>query len=102
MTMVRINRVKPLREFIVELDLSNGQCVQRDLAALLTGPAFVEVRRDQAAFREVRVEAGGLVWPTGADLCPDAVLWGDLPEEEGPVPANLRVAIASPSNSVEL
>lgn len=95
MTMVRINRVKPLQAFIVELDLSNGQCVQRDLTALLTGPAFAELRRDQAAFREVRVEAGGLVWPTGADLCPDTVLWGDLPEE-GPVPASLRVAIARP------
>ena len=93
MTLVRITRVKPLRGHLVELELGNGQCVRRDLTALLAGPAFAEVRSSESTFRAVRVEAGGLVWPNGADLCPDAVLWGDLPEE-GAVPASLGATIS--------
>lgn len=93
MTLVRIHHVKPLRGYPVELELNNGQCVRRDLTDLLTGPAFAEVRASEAAFQAVRVEAGGLAWPNGADLCPDAVLWGDLPEE-GAVPASLGTTVA--------
>ena len=93
MTLVRINRVKALRDYFVELELSNGQCVRRDLTALLAGPAFAEMRSNESTFRTVRVEAGALVWPNGADLCPDAVLWGGLPEE-GAVPASLSATIA--------
>ena len=33
-------------------------------------------------FREMRVEGGTLVWPNGANLCPDAVIWGGLPPAE--------------------
>jgi len=28
---------------------------------------------------ELRVEGGALVWPNGADLCPDVLIWGGLP-----------------------
>ena len=93
MTLVRIDHVKPLSGNLVELKLSNGQCVRRDLTGMLAGPAFAEVRSNELTFRSVRVEAGGLVWPNGADLCPDAVLWGELPEE-GAVPASLGATIA--------
>ena len=93
MTLVRIDHVKPLSGYLVELELSNGQCVRRDLTMMLAGPAFAEVRSNELTFRSVRVEAGGLVWPSGADLCPDAVLWGELPEE-GAVPASLGATIA--------
>jgi hypothetical protein len=27
----------------------------------------------------MRVEAGTLVWPNGADLCSDVLIWGGLP-----------------------
>jgi len=59
--------------------LTDGTTVERDLSALLVGPMFQEIRENPARFREVRVEAGTLVWPNGADLCPDAVIWGGLP-----------------------
>jgi len=28
---------------------------------------------------ELRVEGGALVWPNGADLCPDVLIWDGLP-----------------------
>jgi hypothetical protein len=27
----------------------------------------------------MRVEGGTLVWPNGAGLCPDVLIWGGLP-----------------------
>jgi hypothetical protein len=37
--------------------------------------AFEQLRTDPAMFRAVRVDAslGTIVWPTGADLCPDVL-----------------------------
>ncbi len=52
---------------------------ERDLGALLVGPVFHEIRENPARFREVCVEAGALAWPDGADLCPDTIIWGELP-----------------------
>lgn len=40
MTMVRIVDVKPLKDFHVELKLSTGEIVQRDLRPLLKGAIF--------------------------------------------------------------
>ncbi|MBF0159720.1 MAG: DUF2442 domain-containing protein [Magnetococcales bacterium] len=40
---------------------------------------FVPIRDDPALFAAVRVEGGGIVWPNGADLCPDRLIWGGLP-----------------------
>jgi hypothetical protein len=79
MALIRIATVKPLNEFRVELTLTTGEVVQRDLHALLAGPIFDSIRTDEEQFRQVRVEAGTLVWPGGADLCPDVVIWGGLP-----------------------
>jgi hypothetical protein len=66
----------------VRLTLTDGTEIERDLSALLVGPVFQEIRENPARFRQVRVEAGTLVWPNGADLCPDAVSWGGPPPIE--------------------
>ena len=63
----------------MELRLTTGEVVQRDLEGLLKGPVFDLIRTDAEQFRQVRVEGGTLVWPSGADLCPDVVIWGGLP-----------------------
>ena len=72
----------------MELQLTIGEVVQRDLEGLLKGPVFDLIRTDAEQFRQVRVEGGTLVWPNGADLCPDVVIWGGLP------PANARSCAA--------
>jgi len=89
MHLVRIQRVKVLDGRTVELMLTNGQLVRRDLGPLLAGPAFALIRADDHLFARVDVVAGGLAWPDGQDLCPDTILWGRLPAD-GAVPDDLR------------
>ena len=79
MRLVRISGAKPLDGYRVELALTDGRVIERDLASLLEGPVFAEIRNDVARFKEMRVENGSLVWPSGADLCPDVLIWGGLP-----------------------
>ncbi len=57
MRLVRIRGAKPLNGRRFELTLT-------------------EIRENAAAFRELRVEGGTLVWPNGADLCHDVLIWG--------------------------
>jgi hypothetical protein len=79
MRSVRIREAKPLDNCGVRLTLTDGRVVERDLGPLLAGPVFAGIRNDEARFREMRVEGGTLVWPDGADLCPDVLIWGGLP-----------------------
>ena len=84
MTLVRIQEAKPLDKYRVKLTLTNGRVVERNLEPLLVGPIFDEIRNDLSRFRDMRVEGGTLVWPNGADLCPDVLIWGGLaPAETG-------------------
>jgi hypothetical protein len=79
MRLVRIREVKALGNHFVQLTLTDGRVVERDLRPMLAGPVFDELRNDEKRFREMRVENGTLVWPNGADLCPDVLIWGGLP-----------------------
>jgi hypothetical protein len=79
MRLVRIREAKPLDHFRALLTLTDGRVVERDLEPMLVGPVFAEIRNDEVRFREMRVESGTLVWPAGADLCPDVLIWGGLP-----------------------
>ena len=79
MNLVRIQEAAPLDGHRVRLKLTNGRAIERDLAEYLTGPVFADIRSSPERFRELRVEAGTLVWPGGADLCPDVLIWGGPP-----------------------
>jgi hypothetical protein len=79
MGLIRIAEVKPLEGFNVELTLTTGEVVRRDLQPFLNGPVFDLIRDDEQQFRQLRAEGGTVVWPNGADLCPDVVIWGGLP-----------------------
>ena len=83
MKLVRIQAAVALEAFRLRLVLTDGRVIVRDLAPLLVGPLFEAVRADPAVFRAVRVEDGGVVWPGGADLCPDVLIWGGAPPEKG-------------------
>ena len=88
MPLLRIRDAVPLEGFRIRLTLTDGSAVERDLADFLIGPIFESIRRDPLRFRDVKVEGGTLVWPNGADLCPDVLIWGGAPPEgSGQTPA---------------
>ena len=82
MAFVRIQGVVPLEAHRLRLTLTDGSVIERDISALLDGPVFEPIRSDPAFFRAVRVEAGTVVWPNGADLCPDVLIWGGPPPQD--------------------
>ncbi len=77
--MLRIRSARPLAQHRVRLTLTNGDVVERDLDALIWGPAFEPLRADYESFRQVRVAAGTLTWPGDLDFDPDTLIWGGLP-----------------------
>lgn len=52
-----------------------------DLTPFLKGPIFEPLIADPYKFAEVRVdsELGTIVWPNGADVCPDVLYHGRTP-----------------------
>lgn len=73
--MIRIRSVMPLQDFNVRLIFTDGTEREVDLAPYLNGPIFEPLKRDPEIFRSVRVddELGTIVWPNGADVCPNVL-----------------------------
>jgi hypothetical protein len=84
----RISSVEVLGARRVRLIFTDGATRDIDLAPLLWGPVFDEIRADDDVFRTVTVdrELGTIVWPNGADIDPD-VLHGDARPLHKPTPA---------------
>ncbi len=80
--LLRITAVAPLAGFRLRLTLTDGSVVVRDVEKLIWGPIFDAVRADRRAFEAVRVEAGTVAWPGGADLDPDVLIWGGAPPRD--------------------
>lgn len=81
--MIRIAEVRPLEGRLVQLTLTDGSVVERDLSALLDGVGvFERISFDDAAFREVYVDCGTLAWPGEVDIAPETLIW------DGPDPAD--------------
>jgi hypothetical protein len=74
-SMVRVRTVRCLHDFVVELTFTDGTTRSVDLEPFLTGPVFEPLRADPDLFRRIRVESelGTIVWPNGADICPDTL-----------------------------
>ena len=96
MPLLRIREVMPMEGFRLRLTLTDGSIVERDIADLLMGPMFEPIRKDTAAFRQVTVESGTIVWPNGADLCPDVLIWGGTPPKSSALPPQ-SLTLKSPS-----
>ena len=80
--LVRIREAQVLDGFRVRLVLTDGSVVDRDLAPRLVGPVFEPLRTDRRQFESLRVDGGTLVWPNGADLCPDVIIWDGPPPHD--------------------
>jgi hypothetical protein len=61
--------------FEVELTFTDETKKLLDFAPFLEGPVFEPLRADRSLFEALRVddELGTIVWPNGADLCPDVL-----------------------------
>lgn len=77
--LVRVEKATPLEGFQMQLDFEDGTSRVVDLEAYLKGPIFEAVRNDASLFRSVRVEAGTIAWPNGADIDPDVLYYGLKP-----------------------
>jgi hypothetical protein len=74
--MLRIRKVKPIKDYRIQLTLTNGDIVERDLQAVLWGPVFAELRADPGKFQKIRVAHGTIVWPGNLDFDPETIIWG--------------------------
>ena len=75
------------------LTFDNGERREVDIAALVPFDGVFEQLDDDAFFRQVRVEpdVGTIVWPSGADVCPDVLYengqrFPGAPDVDGAVP----------------
>jgi hypothetical protein len=73
--MTRIRSAMPLDDFNVKLGFTDGSERVVDLDPYLHGPIFEPLKQDREVFRSLRVdeELGTIVWPNGADICPDVL-----------------------------
>ena len=83
MKLLRIRDAEVLEGFRLRLTLTDGSTIERDILPLMHGPVFEPLKRDAQSFHRLRVEGETVVWPNGADLCPDVLIWGGPPPEDG-------------------
>jgi hypothetical protein len=72
--MVRIKpiKIKPLDNFILELEFSNGEIRKFDCTPYLNGDWFSELLEINK-FNTVRIVGNTVEWASGQDLCPDCL-----------------------------
>jgi hypothetical protein len=81
--------VKHLTDYQLAITFEDGILAELDFSPMVQRAGIFEVLKDPLLFGKVRIdpEAQTLVWPNGADICPDvlyhlatgAPLPGDLP-----------------------
>jgi len=73
--MPDVTAVKTLGGYRVRLEFADGAFGELDLGELITFRGVFAPLMDENEFAKVRVdpELGTIVWPTGADLCPDVL-----------------------------
>lgn len=68
----RVESVRPLVGYRLEITFSNGETGVYDCRPLLERGVFGELK-DDAYFRQARVAGGTVVWPHDQDICPDTL-----------------------------
>ena len=62
--------VKPLKNYILEIEFDNGEIKKFDVKPYLKYAAFKELK-DINMFNKVIVSGLSIEWENGADICPD-------------------------------
>ena len=75
--------VRVIRPYVIEVTFDDGVQRQIDIEPFMWGEVFAPLR-DEALFAQVAVDPtfGSVYWPTGADLAPEFLYYG----EDGPPP----------------
>jgi hypothetical protein len=76
--LARVKSVEPLKGYTLRVTFTDGVIRVVDFKNDLKGPIF-EPLKDVKLFRQVKVETGTLVWPNGADVCPDVLYYEGTP-----------------------
>ena len=81
MKLVRIQSVKPIRNFIVHLEFTDGTSREVDLEPHLRGQIFEPIRNNMELFKSVRVDEGikTICWKTEPILIPTRFIMGSNP-----------------------
>ncbi len=81
MKLIRIRSVRPLENYVVHLEFTDGTNREVDLEPFLRGKMFEPLRANSDAFRAVKVDErmGTIVWENGADIDPDVLYHGLKP-----------------------
>ena len=76
MGMLRIKEVKVVENYVVDLELTNGEAKRVDLEPFFRGSVFEEIRNDYDEFLKISVDPlmGTIFWPNGADIDPDVLI----------------------------
>jgi hypothetical protein len=81
MSMIRIQETSALPGHRLRLVLTDGRVLEREVRDLMVGEIFQPLLHDPQLFAAATVCDGTVVWPNGADLCPDVLIWGGAPPE---------------------
>jgi hypothetical protein len=66
----------------LEITFSNDEVGVYDCRPLLDFGVFQELR-DEACFRQARVEGGTVAWPHEQDICPDTLYLDSIKRRDG-------------------
>jgi hypothetical protein len=72
MNRIKPNNVKPLDNYILEIEFSNGEFRKFDCTPYLNGDWFSELL-DINKFNSVKVSGNTIEWMSGQDICPDCL-----------------------------
>ena len=76
--MDRVISVKPLQNYLLEIEFEDGFRKVVDITPFL-GDGISAALKEEAYFRRVTLEdGGGIAWPNGYDFCPN-FLRDDVP-----------------------
>jgi len=68
----RVEDVRPMADYRLEITFSNGEIGVYDCRPLLDFGVFKELK-DEAYFRRAYASGGTVVWPHEQDICPDTL-----------------------------
>jgi hypothetical protein len=81
MKLVRVQTVKPIHDFVVLVEFTDGTKREIDLEPYLRGKVFENIRQNPSVFQAMKVDErmSTIVWENGADIDPDVLYHGLTP-----------------------